>query len=107
MMKKQIILILCMVFVVSVAFSQDNGMKTNVDAAFKTFYSMYGKPDYLQVNKIKVLPSNFYSDNLGFFCKQELKMQAVTLLPIKIRLGSVSYCDWMEGKRNAGILQGN
>ena len=107
MMKKQIILILCMVFGVSVAFSQDNGLKTNVDRAFKTFYSMYGKQDYLQVNKIKVLPPSFYSDHLGFFCKQELKIQAVTILPIKIRLGSVSYCDWMEGKRNAGIRQGN
>ncbi len=47
---------------------------------------------------------NFYVTQLGFFCKQEIKLEKITKLPFKFRLGSVQYCDWMEGKINTGVL---
>jgi hypothetical protein len=47
---------------------------------------------------IKVLPQQFYFNSLGFFCKKELQLQKSVKLPLKIRLGSVSYTDRMEGK---------
>lgn len=53
---------------------------------------------------INPVAANFYTNHFGFFCKQELKLEKVTKLPFKFRLGTVQYCDWMEGKKGAGIL---
>lgn len=45
------------------------------------------------------LPGNFYAMHTGFFCQQELMLEKKFSFPIKIRLGSVSYCDALEGKK--------
>jgi hypothetical protein len=103
-MKKNKILLFCMIFVATGVFSQPNHPKGPTGKDFiKTYFYL---PPAMQVNNVKknVVPANFYFTNLGFFCKQELKIQATTRLPLKLRLGSVPYCDWMEGKKNAGIL---
>jgi hypothetical protein len=50
---------------------------------------------------LHVLPSNYYSSHVGFFCKKELQVQNVVKVPLRFRLGSVSYCDAMEGKNNS------
>lgn len=50
-----------------------------------------------------MIQPNFYVNNLGFFCKQELKIQSFTGVPLKLRLGSVQLCDWMERKSHAGM----
>ena len=50
-----------------------------------------------------ILPGNFYSKQLPFFCTKELQIQKVTGLPLKFRLGSVEYVDRMEGKNNSKI----
>jgi hypothetical protein len=50
------------------------------------------------INKV-ILPVDFYSKQLGFFCKQEIKMDKVIKVPFRFRLGSVEQCDWLEGKR--------
>ncbi len=54
------------------------------------------------VNKAALVPASFYCSNLGFFCKQELKIAKATKfkLPIAIRLGSLQYVDYLEGKPN-------
>jgi hypothetical protein len=45
-----------------------------------------------------VIPGDFSTRHLAFFCKQELKFETITKIPLKFRLGSVQYCDRMEGK---------
>lgn len=45
------------------------------------------------------LSPNYYSTQLGFFCKQEIIFEKNAKIPFKFRLGSIEECDRMEGKR--------
>lgn len=102
-MKPSINLFFCMIFVNSVTFCQTRPLKDSTDKPFINscfFYPLNQGHNYRQFIPVS---SKFYVNNLGFFCRQELKLQAVTRLPFKFRLGSLEYNDWMEGKINAGI----
>ncbi|SFP68111.1 hypothetical protein [Parafilimonas terrae] len=46
----------------------------------------------------KQLPGNFYTKQLPFFCSKELLVQKAVGFPVKFRIGSVEYCDRLEGK---------
>lgn len=52
----------------------------------------------LQQKPAVALPADFYSKQLGFFCRQEIKMDKVIKVPFRFRLGGVEQCDWLEGK---------
>jgi len=47
---------------------------------------------------IQVIPPNYYTEGLGYFCKQEIKFQKNTKIPLRFRLGSIADCDRLEGK---------
>ncbi len=44
------------------------------------------------------LPADFYTTHLGFFCTKELQIQKTLKLPVFFRLGSLQYCNKLEGK---------
>jgi hypothetical protein len=44
---------------------------------------------------------DYYSKHLGFFCRKEVWLEKSISLPLRFRLGSVEYTDYMEGKPNA------
>lgn len=44
--------------------------------------------------------------NPGFFCRQELKLDRRTPLPLRFRLGSLQYCNWLEQKPGYRNWQG-
>ncbi|MEO8852985.1 MAG: hypothetical protein ABI359_04350 [Ginsengibacter sp.] len=46
-----------------------------------------------------VLPADFSICNYAFFCRQELKLEKISHVPIRIRLGSLAQCNYYEGKR--------
>lgn len=46
----------------------------------------------------KQIPGNFYAKQLPFFCNKELQVQKAVGFPVKFRIGSVEYCDRLEGK---------
>ena len=54
---------------------------------------------FISVNTLVQLPS--YTNQLGFFCKKELQLDKITTIPLRFRLGSVEYVNWMERKPNA------
>jgi hypothetical protein len=47
---------------------------------------------------LRVLPQNFYINQLGIACKAEWKLQKISSLPLFIRLGSKDYVDFLESK---------
>jgi hypothetical protein len=51
--------------------------------------------DFLKNSKI---PAAFCAAELPFFCKIEFKMDKKSATPIRIRLGSAAYVDYLEGK---------
>ncbi len=104
MKKKGKIFIFCMIFVVKFSVAQQISIETNTVKGFNVGSFPRSVPLNSQdVEKILVSPK-FYVNNLGFFCRQELKFRSVTKIPMVFRLGSVQYCDRMEGKKNAGLL---
>jgi len=44
---------------------------------------------------------DFYTRNFGFFCKRELQFEKATKIPVRFRLGSLPYNDYLEQKPNS------
>jgi len=49
---------------------------------------------------LRILPQNFYNQHLGFFCKQELRLQKLSSLPVYFRIGAKEHVDYLERKPN-------
>ncbi len=88
-----------MLFIIFFAFSASAQLQADsVQNKLKTSFAVKDSLQFKTFFSYSVLPSNFYSSHLPFFCDKELKIQKAIKLPIKFRLGSVQYCDWLEGK---------
>ncbi|MBN8787738.1 MAG: hypothetical protein J0I84_11665 [Terrimonas sp.] len=48
-----------------------------------------------------MLPANYYANCIGFFCRKELAIEKATKIPLRFRLGSLNYCNQLEGKENS------
>lgn len=99
MKSKFITLLFCAVIVSASAFSQ------SVSPLFKGNILLKKITDSIVQGNMYVSPSmlvspTFYSSNLAFFCRQEIKFEKITKIPLKFRLGSVQQVDYLEGKNN-------
>jgi hypothetical protein len=81
---------------------------------YVTAKAVFGKATFFKQTKavkqtVTISPnmlvkSSFYCDNLGYVCKQEIKIQKAIKFPFVFRIGSVQQVDYLEGKRGASIL---
>jgi hypothetical protein len=76
------------------------GISPDSKSSFLTFYQP--KSGYLlyqnQLPSSSIIPGDFATCDYGFFCRQELKIEKNTNIPIRFRLGSLAQCNYYEGK---------
>ena len=89
---KQICLFTILFLVICIAGNAQLIYKTNLTAA---------KIDSLKMYPLHLIPDHYYNSTLGFFCKKELQFEKATKIPLKFRLGSIDYTDYLEQKPNA------
>ncbi len=68
-----------------------------VQIVFMPFINQYHL-NGISNSALKTVPSTYYFNSLGFFCRKELQIERTLKFPVKFRLGSVSYTDHLEGK---------
>lgn len=51
-----------------------------------------------KITNTSAIPADFSMCRYGFFCRQELKIEKTTKIPLRIRLGSLEQCNYYEGK---------
>jgi hypothetical protein len=96
--KRIFALIVKLVLCTSVIHAQ-NSVDSSKEKTYASF-TAFSKNIFLKPPLLNSLPGNFYAKQLPFFCSKELQVQKTVGIPIKFRLGSVEYCDKLEGKHN-------
>ena len=103
MKSKFITLSFCTFFVTYHAYSQTKSALILQKPFFKTSILDTAKTFPLNISPSMLVSPSFYSNNLAFFCRQEIKFEKVTKIPFKFRLGSVQQVDYLEGKKGISL----
>jgi hypothetical protein len=88
----KLLVLCCFLFIPVCARSQTVVRDTAVHPVMQIFRLVP-----LSLKAGQTIPSNFYTQCFGFFCKQELKLQQAHV-PVTFRLGSMDYCNYLEQK---------
>lgn len=90
------ILLFCTVFVAKGAFAQINRSQPAPKPVFYRDFSTAWRHISFQI------PPQLPVQQMAFPCRVEWKMENRLRIPLRIRVGSLSYCNWLEQKPNAG-----
>ena len=85
-----------MIFVEKLAFAQKNDYFKKDTLAIQHISTTSTFPSN---PLLKSIPENYYLQNIGVICKQEWKFEKATKIPLRIRMGSLQQCNWLEGKK--------
>lgn len=75
--------------------------KTFISFDNSAFLKKSKKPsDYFpfKITDALTIPPDYATCRYGFFCRQELRIEKATKIPLRIRLGSLEQCNYYEGK---------
>ena len=98
-------------FICSACLNAQNSSDFKVNAHFffkKNIFLLKNKSTSVDTNRFTIsmitnskqtISPDFATCKYGFFCKEELKIEKATGLPVRIRLGSLQQCNYYEGKR--------
>ncbi len=92
---KRIVLKLFGLVIMYPSFGQEHSFSL-MKQKHETFFLKVDTVKYTKVLQ-KVIPDNYSTKGLGFFCRQEIKMQQINV-PVTFRLGSMDYCNKLEQK---------
>jgi len=53
----------------------------------------------------QIRTASFSTQSLPFFCRKEWQFEKSTHIPLKLRLGSLDYCNMLEGKNNSYMIR--
>ncbi len=71
---------------------------SNVIPAKQSGAAAHSVPNATSLYKIETgIAPNFYTTQTGFFCNQERALEKKTKIPLRFRLGSLSYTEQLEG----------
>jgi hypothetical protein len=51
-----------------------------------------------------ILPPGYYVNSLGLVCRQERKLDKISPVPLRLRLGSLDYVNYLEQKPNSSNI---
>ncbi len=47
-----------------------------------------------------IITDDYFVRDFGFFCRKELQFEKQTRVPLRFRLGSLEYCNYLEAKQS-------
>jgi len=68
----------------------------------EVYHNFYLNPVFFPA-RLTPVAENYYSNSLGFFCQKEWQIEKATSIPLRFRLGSLDYTNYLECKPNTVI----